>query len=1357
MKISISQDESRIAMGRNPLPSAARCPRPATRGMALIITLILLSVTLVMAIALLAIAHRERNAVTTTTDTTTARHAAEAALAAAQSQVAANILATNTAAYVYHFFVSTNYINPLGFAVGIASPTNVNYFYRTDGSTFFTPNQRNQNIANLFLLPRAPVFVPINGGASYDFRYYLDLNRNGRYDTNGYLPAISADPVNPFFDMNGNTMPAIMAGNTISNLFTGDPEWIGVLEHPDQPHGPNNKFVARYAFAAVPLGNTLDVNYIHNQAISRGLNAANDGFFRNQGVGSWELNLAAFLTDLNTNIWSPLPLPNNLFYSYNQPASANVGIAFNDALALLAYRYVNYNTLLTANQLFPNAGNVFPFDNIDAYSDGPLQFTTTNIDESLSSPSDGDKNSGSFPWPGADNVNHFFTPGDFFSASKTSANFATRLWSPGTSNDTYNSYTYYRLLDQLGTDSTAEPGKLNLNYSNAIVNYNAVTGVVTNINIIPGAETNLVRWLPLNFFHAAADMLLRSSTSNWLASSYANFTNTFGATTTAAFGVTNIPVYVNGQFVYSPAVNRLLQLAANIYDATTNSPFPSVFRPVFTKITGPVSGYVNIYINSFQQIVTSTSIQQGVQLRSGMAPVADPTVDLSALINGSAPVVDVNVFGVPWIIGAKKGFPAFNQLSMANMVQIARKLQITRDSLTAFPANYLTNQMVAMSINNNVGLSFWNSYNNAYPRPLTIYATDWLSMSLTNGKAGNPNIIGPTTFRGDIPSTVRNSWPGSSWATSALPPAGIPYPGSFFVTNWTFTFLFPSVYHFSTTSFDPVTYPTAQQWDSISQLPQFGLLTTNYLQAVILDGTQVIDYVQLRDPINLQNLNQVLADPNYPDAFNRRYQWSTNQPTGTAPNWGILNQIVVSMDPALANAISGNSWVSPSPKAQAAGFTTPEAESAYFKGFFTQTFQYGGVNYVNSDDTVQVPYTPSRTIYNTYLLQVNDPLVHYLASDLGSQPGNSAIWHNGTWKNGYWYQSDDLIKQPLPQIPPTPVKGRYQPWGQNVQMATIQNADTNAYSLSYKDPIVWGSDNWDFPTNNFPSIGWIGRVHRGTPWQTVFLKSTNILVETLNLGNQGLINIGLNTWAQWTGDIQTVFNQNQNYYDAFNSAPVWDRLLFDVFTTRFNDNAVRGTLSVNQDHLAAWSALFSGMTVLSNNTVSPHPAVLARPTTTYFPISPAGLGGNNSALGRIVNDINATRSNTNMFPYSGFTHAGSILATPALTDASPFLNRTGFQTVYGISDEMYEWLPQQMMGLVRFGDPRYVIYCYGQALRPAPNAMVTIAGAYFGMVTNYQVVAETTSRAVIHLDKHATPSGTNYSTVLDSYNVLPAD
>jgi hypothetical protein len=34
---------------------------------------------------------------------------------------------------------------------------------------------------------------------------------------------------------------------------------------------------------------------------------------------------------------------------------------------------------------------------------------------------------------------------------------------------------------------------------------------------------------------------------------------------------------------YTPAVNRLLQVTANIYDATTTNYYPSIFRPVFWK------------------------------------------------------------------------------------------------------------------------------------------------------------------------------------------------------------------------------------------------------------------------------------------------------------------------------------------------------------------------------------------------------------------------------------------------------------------------------------------------------------------------------------------------------------------------------------------------------------------------------------------------------------------------------------------------------------------------------------------------------------------------------------------------------
>src|SRR5271154_5773727 len=63
------------------------------QGIALIITLILLAVTLVMALAFLAISRREHGAVATATDAANARLAADSALAAAEAQIVANAFA----------------------------------------------------------------------------------------------------------------------------------------------------------------------------------------------------------------------------------------------------------------------------------------------------------------------------------------------------------------------------------------------------------------------------------------------------------------------------------------------------------------------------------------------------------------------------------------------------------------------------------------------------------------------------------------------------------------------------------------------------------------------------------------------------------------------------------------------------------------------------------------------------------------------------------------------------------------------------------------------------------------------------------------------------------------------------------------------------------------------------------------------------------------------------------------------------------------------------------------------------------------------------------------------------------------
>jgi hypothetical protein len=136
-----------------------------------------------------------------------------------------------------------------------------------------------------------------------------------------------------------------------------------------------------------------------------------------------------------------------------------------------------------------------------------------------------------------------------------------------------------------------------------------------------------------------------------------------------------------------------------------------------------------------------------------------------------------------------------------------------------------------------------------------------------------------------------------------------------------------------------------------------------------------------------------------------------------------------------------------------------------------------------------------------------------------------------------------------------------------------------------------------------------------------------------------------------------------------------------------------------------------------------------------------------------------------------FEHVGDILRAPALTEQSPFINfadavNPGDRLKYDISDEVYEWLPQQVMGLLRVSNtPRYVVYCYGQALRPAANSLVTAGGQNFGMCTNYQVVAESAARAVLRVNRIVLTNTavvpniviTNYTTTVEGFNTLPPD
>ena len=204
-----------------------------------------------------------------------------------------------------------------------------------------------------------------------------------------------------------------------------------------------------------------------------------------------------------------------------------------------------------------------------------------------------------------------------------------------------------------------------------------------------------------------------------------NFINADQWTNYPAFGIGNIPVLVSNQFVYSSAVNRLLQLAANMYDATTNNfGWAIIIRPSSARRFGSPTKMATMMFTSMA-INKSSRCRWEQVIRNCMR-----RVDVTALafgLQGSTAInypYGINVYGVPWIIGAKKGFPNFNKFSMQNVVQITRKLQIRRSKIptTSVSDFVFTNQLYAFNISNSIGIDCWNSYTNPYPNRCRLWS-----------------------------------------------------------------------------------------------------------------------------------------------------------------------------------------------------------------------------------------------------------------------------------------------------------------------------------------------------------------------------------------------------------------------------------------------------------------------------------------------------------------------------------------------------------------------------------------------------------------------------------------------------------
>ncbi len=704
--------------------------------------------------------------------------------------------------------------------------------------------------------------------------------------------------------------------------------------------------------------------------------------------------------------------------------------------------------------------------------------------------------------------------------------------------------------------------------------------------------------------------------------------------------LTRIQVWPTNQ--YTPAVHRLLQVTANILDATTNRfnasyPYlPSVFRPVFQRegSTLFIAGYRSVeQVNPPSDPVFVKPIDPG-----------NPT-EFNSLPEGV--VLPINVSGVPWIIGAKEGWPNFNEFAMQSVFQITRRLQITRESLSAPRSTWRTNVMYLIGISNVLGVEFWNSYRSNFNRAVDIYVTDDLTMSLTNdfwptGIRTSVTLLPPTPGGFvSIPSNGPEQWRGFILGTT----------NSFLVAMRTNVVFVPDAAYFH----NPPGFTTNLNgaWDTSQTFPQlqWGLAVTNNLRVLVVDATDptnkhVIDYVHLRGLNGLRDLSGEIRDPT--NALGFEGLWSTNLFSGFLPQ-GILNQIDVSLGNQDSTFTDWNGYGLNQPIGNTKDFVID-----YFRALYGLTpLKYPGL--VNTNLGMLVPFSPTKRMSQYLTWQANDPLVHYMSSELA-----------------YLSATATIIKHSL-KAPAQTIKNigqlndRYQPWGGNpFQPGGGGGSDPQSYNLALKDPLIRGSDQWSLPDSEPLNFGLLGRVHRGTPWQSVYLKS-----EAVNLA----------VWTNWTG--------NADVTDAMRTMPTNDWRLVSLVASLLNTNHPRQMLSVNERDTNAWLVVQDGLSVLTNSSTDAEltsPLPLIRFDT--IPVS-----SNSLQAGSVAEAIAHTRANQ---PGQHFRRLGDTLSTPELSVASPWLNlSSAAQLQRGITDEAYEKIPGQLLSLLRADSVGFLIQTGG--------------------------------------------------------------
>ncbi|MDB6057988.1 MAG: hypothetical protein JWO95_1832, partial [Verrucomicrobiales bacterium] len=617
---------------------------------------------------------------------------------------------------------------------------------------------------------------------------------------------------------------------------------------------------------------------------------------------------------------------------------------------------------------------------------------------------------------------------------------------------------------------------------------------------------------------------------------------------------------------------------------------------------------------------------------------------------------------------------------------ITRKLKYTRANATPnlIPDGY---QMTLFSISNVFGVEGWNPYRmTAFPNPVFLYITNSGTVAFANEKAsfisGYTNIVGT--------NIGANFWQGN-YAPKYSADSSVSVNSNSFKAFATNLITLPEAQYSETKNqfqLNPLDtdYQTGIENKNRFPVHDWNILITNYLFYLLTDQSSghILDVVNIGDFYNRLNINSNLQNKGLPPTQNI---WNTNVLAGNM-KVGVAQQLLI--------ATNGGGVKTPD-------YTPQNGSGAIFGEFL----EGKGTNLA-----MNCPYEPSATLQFKSHFEANDPLVHYTLDDLTSPVLTNEVTYLQP-RNSTNAMLTDLGH----------MNAIYSPWnyGNSFQDLLV--------NMTFKDPMVMQPADWVFPTNKFPSVGWLGRVHRGSPWQTFYLKSEGLGDPQISKDH-----------AEWS----KLWAKDSTSY------PTNDWRVLDLFTVALNENSARGLLSINQTNLGPWSALLSGVYVLTNNVQG----LVLDPTN--VPVIVSALNARRAKednqvfhhLGDFLVDSNLTRA---LMP-DVLNVPVTVINEENPTSTATFKGRS--QVLATNWDAVVERVPQEVLSLVKLGDPRFVIYSFGQSLKPANNSVV-LGGPYRGMCTNYQITGEVVTRAVCRLSDDSKP--TNPKIIVESFNILPGN